>query len=231
MKKNIIFTFICLSIILFTGIIISQTYKASKKTNMYHEYHINKVNGFIEENKTLENIDVCFIGDSLTDGYDVKSFYSNLNVINRGIGGDRVKDVITRLDNSVYQARPKVVVILIGGNDVLAGHDENYIIDSIVRIILKIKNNLNNIKIVVQSFYPLSQDYAKHNETMKRLNKVVEEVCTIFNVVFADIYESLLDQSTNELNLDFTPDNVHLNIHGYNVVTSILNPIIDELLA
>ena len=231
MKKNIIFTFICLSIILFTGIIISQTYKASKKTNMYHEYHINKVNGFIDENKTLENIDVCFIGDSLTDGYDVKSFYSNLNVINRGIGGDRVKDVITRLNNSVYQARPKVVVILIGGNDVLAGHDENYIIDSIVRIILKIKNNLNNIKIVVQSFYPLSQDYAKHNETMKRLNKVVEEVCTIFNVVFADIYESLLDQSTNELNLDFTPDNVHLNINGYNVVTSILNPIIDELLA
>ena len=66
---------------------------------------------------------------------------------------------------------------------------------------------------------------------MKRLNKVVEEVCTIFNVVFADIYESLLDQSTNELNLDFTPDNVHLNINGYNVVTSILNPIIDELLA
>lgn len=231
MKKKIIFTFICLSIILFIGIIISQTYKASKKTNMYHEYHINKVNGFIEENKTLENIDVCFIGDSLTDGYDVKSFYSNLNVINRGIGGDRVKDVITRLDNSVYQARPKVVVILIGGNDVLAGHDENYIIDSIVRIILKIKNNLNNIKIVVQSFYPLSQDYAKHNETMKRLNKVVEEVCTIFNVVFADIYESLLDPSTNELNLDFTPDNVHLNINGYNVVTSILNPIIDELLA
>ena len=90
---------------------------------------------------------------------------------------------------------------------------------------------MNNIKIVVQSFYPLSQDYAKHNETMKRLNKVVEEVCTIFNVVFADIYESLLDPSTNELNLDFTPDNVHLNINGYNVVTSILNPIIDELLA
>ena len=197
---------------------------------MYHEYHINKVESFINENKTLSNVDVCFIGDSLTDGYDVKSFYSNLNVLNRGIGGDRVKDVITRLDTSIYHANPKVVVVLIGGNDVLAGHSQEYIINMIIRIIMNIKNNLHNTKIIVQSFYPLSKDYAKHNSTMKSLNVVVKDVCSIFDVVFADIYDSLLDTSTNELSLSFTPDNVHLNNDGYEVVTSILKPIIEELL-
>ena len=230
MKKKLIFIGIILTLILFTTIIIIQTIKVSQKSNMFHEYHQNKVNSFIEENKTLKNVDVCFIGDSLTDGYDVKTFYDDLNVINRGIGGDRVKDVIYRLDNSVYETNSKVVVILIGGNDVLAGHKESYIIESIIRIIYGVKTNLPNTKIIIQSFYPLANDYAKHNLTMKRLNQTLKEICLALDVVYADIYDSLLDTCTNELNLIYTPDSVHLNNDGYKIVTSILRPIIDELL-
>ena len=230
MKKKLIFCSILICIVLLFSMVFSQSIKESRKTNRYNEYHINKVNAFVQENYTLEDVDVCFIGDSLTDGYDVKSFYSEINVINRGIGGDRVRDVLYRLDSSIYNANPKVVVILIGGNDVLAGHSQNYIINSIIRIIMNIKNHLPNTKIILQSFYPLAGDYAKYCTTMKSLNEVVKELCIIFDVTYADIYDSLLDTSNNELNLAFTPDSVHLNNEGYNIVTSILNPIIEELL-
>ena len=81
------------------------------------EYYETKVKQFEEENKTLGGVDIAFIGDSITDGYDVASYYPSYTVINRGIGGDTTVGLEARLDVSLFAVQPRAVVMLIGANN------------------------------------------------------------------------------------------------------------------
>jgi hypothetical protein len=80
------------------------------------EYYANKLVVYAEKNESYSDyeVDVAFIGDSLTDGYDVERYYSEYKVENRGIAGDTTHGLLARLDVSVYQLKPKVIVMLIG---------------------------------------------------------------------------------------------------------------------
>ena len=92
--------------------------KINEARKMVFDIHYNdRIALFNEENKHATNVDVVFLGDSLTEGYDVNTYYSEYNVLNRGIGGDTTFGVEKRLKESVYDANPKVTAMLIGANN------------------------------------------------------------------------------------------------------------------
>ena len=62
-------------------------------------------------------IDVAFLGDSLTDGYDLEKYYPEFKTANRGIAGETTGGLESRLQVSVYDLKPKVCVMLIGANN------------------------------------------------------------------------------------------------------------------
>ena len=84
---------------------------------LFETHYYDRCNLFNEENKHLTNIDVAFLGDSLTEGYDLKSFYPDWTVVNRGISGDTTIGLEKRLQVSAYDAHPKVISMLIGANN------------------------------------------------------------------------------------------------------------------
>ena len=106
------------------------------------QYRNAKISKYIEENENYDDyeVDVAFLGDSLTDGYNVKSYYPEYLVSNRGIGGDTTFDLEKRLQVSVYDLKPKVAVLLIGGNN-LGTMFDNY--ESIVKGLKY--NSINNV--------------------------------------------------------------------------------------
>ena len=59
------------------------------------QYRNAKISRYIEENEKYDDyeVDVAFLGDSLTDGYNVESYYPEYLVSNRGIGGDTTFDL------------------------------------------------------------------------------------------------------------------------------------------
>ena len=59
------------------------------------QYRNAKISRYIEENENYDDyeVDVAFLGDSLTDGYNVESYYPEYLVSNRGIGGDTTFDL------------------------------------------------------------------------------------------------------------------------------------------
>ena len=101
------------------------------------EYYSAKISQYEEENQKYEDyeIDVAFLGDSLTDGYDVAKYFPQYKTANRGISGETTVGLEARLDVSVYQLKPKVATLLIGANnmdtmmenyeDILRGFEEN----------------------------------------------------------------------------------------------------------
>ena len=69
----------------------------------FQEHYNGRVNLFNEENKNVSDVDVVFLGDSLTEGYDVKTYYPEYNVLNRGIGGDTTFGVEKQYNRPSWQ--------------------------------------------------------------------------------------------------------------------------------
>jgi len=64
---------------------------------------------------------VVFMGDSITDGWKLASYFPSKPYINRGISGQTTPQMLIRFRPDVIALKPQVVVILAGTND-LAGN-------------------------------------------------------------------------------------------------------------
>ena len=111
------------------------------------QYRAAKMAVYEAENEEYADyeVDVAFLGDSLTDMYDVKTYYPQYLVSNRGIGGDTTFDLENRLQASVYDLKPKVAVMLIGANN-FDTMFENY-----ERILMGFDQHLPNTKLILLS--------------------------------------------------------------------------------
>ncbi|PPL04514.1 SGNH/GDSL hydrolase family protein [Parapedobacter indicus] len=75
----------------------------------------------------VNNDRVVFLGNSITDGGHYHSYIGlyymtrfpamNLSVLNAGIGGDRVIEMVKRLDGDVFSKQPTVLITTFGMND------------------------------------------------------------------------------------------------------------------
>ena len=190
------------------------------------QYYKDKVASFAEDNKWIlpYETDVAFIGDSLTDGYDVEKFYPEYNVANRGIGGDTTYGLLARLDVSVYQIKPKVVVMLIGANN-LQTMFEDY-----EKLITGIKENLPDTELVICSLTSMSGEWGKNNHKAAFNNVKVRAYAEKHGCPYVDLFTALLNFETNEIYDHYTTDGGHLTAAGYEVFTSCVKPVVDELL-
>lgn len=94
----------------------------------------------------IENIKIMAYGDSLTYGYGLEreqsypyllSKISGYKVINAGKNGDTAKLTKNRLISDLEHHQPNIVLLSIGGNDMLRNKDENleYDLIEIIQII------------------------------------------------------------------------------------------------
>ncbi len=192
--------------------------------NIFYDYYVAKVAQFKEDNKTLGEVDVAFLGDSLTDGYPVQDWYPQYKVVNRGIGADSTWGLEERLDCSAYDVNPKVIVMLIGINNL------DTMLQNYERIVQKIKQNLPNTKIIIESLTPESGDFAFRNPQAISNNVKVKNIAQRNGCTFVDMYTQLLDPNTNELKLEYTIEGLHFTPQGYEKITGVLTPVISSLL-
>src|SRR5579859_7266465 len=64
---------------------------------------------------------VVFLGDSITDGWNLEKFFPGKPYINRGIGGQVTPQMLARFQADVVALQPKAVVIMGGINDMTGG--------------------------------------------------------------------------------------------------------------
>ncbi len=223
MKKKIIFLIIILSTICVTCFIAVFSYfsfKESKKDKELAEYFQNfyqtKLNKFEEENKFYNpyEVDVAFLGDSLTDMCDVNKFYPEYLCVNRGISGDTTFTLESRLKVSVYDLKPKVVVLLIGANNFKTMF-ENY-----ENILIGLKENLPNTKIIQLSLTSMGGNHwGKNNNQAAFNNVIIKDLASKYNNIYVDLFTPLLDFNTKEIVNSYTIDGGHLTDDGYIVVS------------
>lgn len=191
---------------------------------LVEEYRANKMAIYEEENEMYADyeVDVAFIGDSLTDGYDVKRFYSDYLVSNRGISGDTTFDLENRLEVSLYDLKPKIVVMLIGANNFKTMFD-NY-----EEILVGFKTNLPNTRVILLSLTSMSMEWGKNNNIAKNNNIIIKSLAEKYSFEYVDLYNALLNEETGEIYEEYTTDGGHLTEAGYVVLTNEITPVLED---
>lgn len=179
----------------------------------------------------VQDENIVFFGDSITEGYNVKEFYDEYRVVNSGISGNTTNDLINRIDSDLYDYNPSVVIIQIGTNDIRASIKDEEIINNLKTIIKGIRKNRKNASILIESIYPLNRDMDAeywndvnpdyNNKHIIKLNNDIKELCKKESIKYIDIYTSLLDNNKN-LKEVYSKEGLHLTDLGYYKVTRII---------
>ena len=231
-KKILILSLIALLVLaLGFGIWMLVAHLSDKKEmeaqqQLIREYYENKYVAYQAENERYADyeVDVAFLGDSLTDGYDLAHYYPQYVTANRGIGGETSYGLKDRMQLSAYDLKPKVAVLLIGTNNL------DSMLEDYEDILVGLRENLPNTKIVVVSLSAFGGDFAQRNPLAAYNNVIIEKLTQKYGCAFVDIYSPLMDMESGELRAEYTTDGVHFTAQGYEVITAALTPAIDAAL-
>ncbi len=223
-KKSKVITVSTILAVLLSAIVVFLCFVPTIEANVAKKKHFEeRVAYFKQENTVAANSKLVFLGDGLVENYDLEKHYSLIKkVFNRGVSGDDTFSLQERLNVSLLDIRPAVCVLLIGTNNIKTAL-KNY-----EEIVATIKDKCGTTKLVIQSIYPTSGDYAKRNEKIVEVNKEIEAIAKKYNCTYVDVHSSLKN-GEGELDAKYTTDGLHLNKDGYKKVTEVLTPILSPL--
>ena len=190
-------------------------------------YREAKLVAYAEENERYADYecDVAFLGDSLTDGYDLGCYYPQYSVANRGIGGDTTVGLADRLAVSLYELKPKVAVLLIGVNNI------DTMLDNYEDILKSFCENVPNTEVVILSLTSMGGEWGRKNQLAAYNNVQLELLAEKHSLEFVDLYSPLLNLEDGEIYDEYTTDGGHLTHEGYVVLTEQITPAIERQLA
>jgi lysophospholipase L1-like esterase len=181
---------------------------------------MGKIEAFKNYNRYSFKGGIVFVGDSITQDFNVYEYFPNHQVYNRGIGGDTSKGVLTRLNESVYELKPKQVFLQIGTNDLeLIDDGIGAIYQRIKQIVQNIKQFDNSIDIHLISVYPVNPTIdastvgKRNTHNIQALNNLIS---SIEDANYIPLYDLLEKDSV--LNPEYTLEGLHLNQKGYEVL-------------
>jgi len=176
------------------------------------------------------NVDLIFIGDSITQGWEGKGkevwqeFYGKRNAVNLGIGGDRTQHVIWRLQNGNIQGiAPKLAVLMIGTNNSGTNTSEE-IAQGITAIVKLLRVKLPQTKVLILAVFPRGVD---KNDPKRKINEGANAiVCKLAdgkNIFYQDIGSKFV-AADGTLSREVMPDLLHLNENSYKLWAEAIEP-------
>lgn len=155
---------------------------------------------------------LVLVGDSLTQGGDWESWMPGEEIVNLGVGGDTSDDVVARLD-AVVEARPALVALLIGTNDLAWRRSVEHVVRNVETILVTLRKELPEVRILVQSVMPRGHEFA---DQIRDINRHLWQFAPTVHAAWLDLWPALALED-GELNPAYTDDRLHLNAEGYRV--------------
>jgi len=197
----------------------------------------------IVEGKQKGDLDLLFIGDSITSGIGKRfdSVYGDLSMHNIGYGGDRTEHVLWRLKNGAVEGlSPKVVVLMIGTNN--AGqHCPVSTAMGVFSIVKELRERLPSSKILLLGITP--SEKWPYRVAGPEVNRIIRSYAgeqykrILKNKQGRDQKVYYLDMKSAFRNEDGTlrpgrlsRDNLHLSEAGYQAWAKAMEPTIRALL-
>jgi lysophospholipase L1-like esterase len=167
---------------------------------------------------------IVAFGDSLVDGIGAtpgRDFVSLLAartgvpIVNAGRAGDTTADALARLDRDVLARDPRVVIVLLGGNDFLRRVPRERTFENLSRIVERIRARGAGVILAGVSLGLLVDTYADGYDDIARRTS---------SVLVPDVLGGILGRA------GMTVDQIHPNDRGYALVADRIEPALRAML-
>ena len=179
-------------------------------------------------------IDVVFIGDSLTQGWDAalwKERYAPLGAVNFGVGGDGTPQVLWRIGHGILDGiHPKVVVLMIGINNTWPGYSAEDTAKGLSAVVAAIRAKQPQTRILLLGVLPIYDAKDGIRATIRKINESAARLDDGANVRFLDFGGKLLDPDGARRADCYQADRLHLKPAAYRVWADAMDPLLKEWL-
>jgi lysophospholipase L1-like esterase len=200
--------------------------------NQLGRYHADDVR--LERSPVVEGR-VVFLGDSITDGWDLAKYFPGKPYVNRGIGGQTTPQMLARMYADVIHLHPAAFILLAGTNDIAGntGPETQEMVEDNIRAICELAAS-NKIKIILCLLTPVS-DYARKQTDHRppadivSLNHWIESYAPDIHAQIADYHTTLVDDK-GMLREGYSDDGLHPNAKGYELLAPVAEAAIEATL-
>jgi hypothetical protein len=195
------------------------------------ENAVKDFQNFDDKNTFAENA-VLFVGSSSIAGWKTSLSFPEYFVINRGIGGMNMREIIYNYDILIKKYSPSIIAIYCD-IDIEQGESPYEVITLFKKLINKIKTDLPKTSILLLSMKPvmiddfIGKDIRKNKTTINKqfLKLSTEEE----HINFVDLASPMLNPNGKLKTEIFIEDGMHLNELGYKIWNQTIRPIITNL--
>jgi len=178
-------------------------------------------------NRTSEDQQaIVFLGDSITQlwGDDLGGSFPEVHVANRGISGDTSRGILIRVNEDVIALHPKVVVLLIGTNDIEEDTEPRVIAGNVELLTQTIERALPRVHILLCEVFPSSGSKHRPAATIRELNGLYGALAARDrSITLIHTWSVYADENGDAKASEF-PDLLHPNAAGYAKWAQVLRP-------
>ena len=205
---------------------------APRKDKWWQDMH-----GRFLERAKQGNVDVLFLGDSITQGWagsgnEVwKERFEPLKSANFGIGGDQTQHVLWRLQDGkeLEGISPKVIVLMIGTNNT-ARNSAEQIAEGVTAIVHELTKQAPQGKVLLLGVFPRSPKPSDPvRGKIKGINERIAKLDDGKQVRYLDIGDKFL-KSDGTLTKEIMPDYLHLSKQGYQIWADAIQPSLADMM-
>jgi phosphoserine phosphatase/lysophospholipase L1-like esterase len=177
---------------------------------------------------------ICFIGSSNIRGWaGLADDFPGMNVVNRGVNGALLSDLAAFAPRLVAAAKPALVVVSAGTNDVAAGATADDVVASFRRLVANVRESLPDVKIAFLSISPSILRWDQFDR-QQQANAAIRE-CIASGAVgegldFIDVDAAFLGPDGTPAAECFADDRQHPSAIGNGRRAAIMRPRVEALL-
>ncbi|RKY18468.1 MAG: hypothetical protein DRQ55_13290 [Planctomycetota bacterium] len=167
--------------------------------------------------------DVVLLGASLIEHGEWAELLPGHSVRNRGIAGDKLADVLARMQ-PIVAAGPRAVFVMVGLNDVLSGVPGASIETRQRELVRRLSSGAPDTRVVLMSLLPVRRPGpagVAANRAIAQVNAGLKRVASESGCEFMDLTPMFTD-ADGQLPSGYTVDGVHLTGAGYELWSRLL---------
>ena len=157
---------------------------------------------------------IVFFGDSITADSNFEEYYPELTIVNLGVYGDTLEDMLARVDE-VRAAKPKQIFLL-GGINCLRPDNVERCAEQYAALLDALREACPDAAICVESVLPVGAELdpdGSENDAVRRFNAALVTLAQEKGCDYVDIYAAY--EQDGALNPALTRDGIHLNFTAY----------------
>jgi acyl-CoA thioesterase I len=199
---------------------------------------------------------VVFMGDSITDGWNLAESFPDKPYVNRGISGQVTAQMLVRMYPDVIDLKPAAMVVLAGTNDIARNNGPVTLtmIEENIMAMTELAQR-HGIKVLLSSVMPISdypylrQQTAAPAPTVQggrgapprqkmtdgrppsdilELNAWMKEYAATVNATYVDYFSAMVDDK-GWLQDAISGDGLHPNADGYAIMTRVLTATLQKV--